>query len=255
MPPFFVIFASSLLLCVKVLLACRDQAPVLPQGSFVCLRNDASPPNGIAALAPFCGVASFFLALAPYLPQGRELSALASELVFTAMAGSFSMASLAAGRVARWLGRPPLVVGALGMETGLAWLRLTVGWIGVAGSPLLLVPALVLEGVGMGLVMAPLAGAVLPGLPARDAWPVAAVLVIMRQFANALGVALIGPVFFDVLEHARSGAGYTAAFGTYLDWLTGLALVLATSVRVLLGRNLPLSALPSCSDTERSAAR
>jgi hypothetical protein len=121
----------------------------------------------------------------------------------------------------------------LGMAIGLAWLRLTVGWIGVAGSPLLLVPALALEGARRGLVMAPLAATVLAGLPARDAGAAAGVLVTMQQ------VALIGLVFFGVLGHARSGAGYATALGTSLDWLTGLALVLAALVGVLLGRNLP----------------
>jgi EmrB/QacA subfamily drug resistance transporter len=190
----------------------------------------------LAVLALFGGVASFFLVLALYLQQGRGLDALAAGLMFTTMAGAFSAASLVAGRVARWLGRPPLLIGALGMAAGLLGLRLTVGWIGTGGSPLLLVPALVLDGAGMGLVMAPLVANVLVGLPARDAGAAAGVLAAVQQFANALGVALIGLVFFGVLAQAPPAAAYATAFSASLDWLVGLALVLALLARIMVRR-------------------
>jgi EmrB/QacA subfamily drug resistance transporter len=204
----------------------------------VLLRTPRFRIGLLAALTLFGGVASFFLVLALYLQQGRGLSALNSGLVFTAMAGAFSVASLAAGRIARGLGRPPLVLGALGMAAGLLGLRATIGWIGTGGSALLLVPALLLDGAGMGLVMAPLAAAALAGLPARDAGAAAGMLVTVQQFANALGVALIGLVFFGVLgpaagQHAEAGS-YAVAIDASLLCLVALALVLAWLVRALL---------------------
>jgi EmrB/QacA subfamily drug resistance transporter len=204
----------------------------------VLLRTPRFRIGLLAALTLFGGVASFFLVLALYLQQGRGLSALDSGMVFTAMAGAFSVASLAAGRITRGLGRPPLVVGALGMAAGLLMLRATVGWIGIGGSPVLLVPALLLDGAGMGLVMAPLAAAALAGLPARDAGAAAGVLVTAQQFANALGVALIGLVFFGTLGPAAGlsdeASGYATAFDASLVCLVALALVLAGLVRTLL---------------------
>jgi EmrB/QacA subfamily drug resistance transporter len=190
----------------------------------------------LAVLALFGGVASFFLVLALYLQQGRGLDALAAGLMFTTLAGAFSAASLVAGRIARRLGRPPLVIGALGMAAGLLGLRVTVGWIGTGGSPLLLLPALLLDGAGMGLVMAPLVANALAGLPARDAGAAAGVLAAVQQFANALGVALIGLVFFGVLAQAPPAAAYATAFGASLDWLVGLALVLAVLARIMVRR-------------------
>jgi EmrB/QacA subfamily drug resistance transporter len=214
----------------------RQQRCAAPLLDPVLLRTPRFRIGLLAALALFGGVASFFLVLALYLQQGRGLGALASGAVFTSLALAFSVTSVAAGRIARWRVRPPLVVGALGMAAGLLGLRLIVGWIGVGGPVLLLMPALVLDGAGMGLVMAPLAASVLAGLPARDAGAAAGVLVSVQQFANALGVALIGLVFFGVQARVPSAAGYGTAFGTSLDWLAGLALVLAALVRVLLGR-------------------
>ena len=209
----------------------RHAAPLIDPALFQIARFRIGL---LAALTLFGGVASFFLVLALYLQQGRGLSPLASGLVFTTMGSAFSVASLAAGRVARVLGGAPLVVGALGMAVGLLGLRLTIGWIGVSGSSLLLVPGLALEGAGMGLVMAPLAAAVLAGLPARDASAAAGVLVTVQQFANALGVALIGLVFFGVLGHAPRPASYASAFDMSLDCLIGLAAMLALLVRRLL---------------------
>ena len=100
----------------------------------------------LAVLALFSGVASFFFVLAFYLQQGRGLAPLASGLVFTTMALAFSVTSLTAARINRWLGRAALPVGALGMAIGLGALRLIVGWNGVGGPLFPLIAALLVDG-------------------------------------------------------------------------------------------------------------
>jgi EmrB/QacA subfamily drug resistance transporter len=181
----------------------------------------------LSALVLFAGVASSFFVLALYLQQGRGLAPLPSGLVFTAMALAFTVTSLLAGRIGRSMGRAPLAPGALGMALGLGALMLTVRWIGVGGGSVAwLLPALAVDGAGMGLVMAPLAAAVLAGLPSHHAGAAAGLLVTVQQFANALGVALVGLVFFGLLRHG----GYDAAFTASLACLAVLALVLAALV-------------------------
>ena len=194
-------------------------------------RPPASASGCWPLLALFGGVASSFFVLALYLQQGRGLAPLPSGLVFTTMAVAFSATSLAAGRIGRRLGRPPLVIGALVMAVGLGALRL-IGrlGIGVRGRPRCW-PPLLLDGAGMGLVMAPLAATVLAGLPAQHAGAAAGVLVTAQQLANALGVALIGLVFFGALGHAPGRAAYGIAFTASLYCLVALALVLAVLVR------------------------
>ncbi len=91
----------------------------------------------------------------------------------------------------------------------------------------------------MGLVMAPLVANVLVGLPARDAGAAAGVLAAVQQFANALGVALIGLVFFGVLAQAPPAAAYATAFSASLDWpeMRGWrTLVLALLARIMVRR-------------------
>ena len=181
----------------------------------------------LSALVLFAGVASSFFVLALYLQQGRGLAPLPSGLVFTAMALAFTVTSLLAGRIGRSMGRAPLAPGALGMALGLGGLVLTVRWIGVVGGSVAwLLPALAVDGAGMGLVMAPLAATVLVGMPSHHAGAAAGLLVTVQQFANALGVALVGLVFFGLLRHG----GYDEAFTASLACLAVLALVLAALV-------------------------
>ncbi len=205
--------------------AARGAAPLLDPALFHLGRFRIGL---VAVLALFGGVASFFLILALYLQEGRGLAPLPSGLVFTTVALSFSATSLGAGRIGQRLGRPPLVIGALGMALGLGALRLIVGGVGTGGPLSLLLAALLVDGAGMGLVMAPLVATVLAGLPGQHAGAAAGVLAAAQQLGNSLGVALLGLVFFGVLAHAAgNAAGYGGAFTAGLDCLVALALVLA----------------------------
>jgi EmrB/QacA subfamily drug resistance transporter len=183
----------------------------------------------IAALTLFGGVASSFFVLALYLQQGRGLAPLPSGLVFSAMAAAFTFTSLSAGRIGRLLRGPTLLLGALGMALGLGMLAAVVGWIGIGGSVAWLIAALLIDGAGMGLVMAPLAATVLSGLPTHHAGAAAGVLATTQQLANALGVALVGLVYFGELRHG----GFATAFIASVTCLAALAVVLALLVRRL----------------------
>jgi EmrB/QacA subfamily drug resistance transporter len=183
----------------------------------------------LAVLLLYSGVASFFFVLALYLQVGRGLDAQASGVVASTMAVGFCITSLAASRIRRRMGRPTLMLGALGMAVGLGALRVTVGLIGADGSVALLVPPLFVDGLGMGLVMAPLISTVLAGLPAADAGSAAGVLASINQFGNALGVAMIGIVYFGLSAHGGSADAFSGA----LDCLIALALMLAAIVQRL----------------------
>jgi EmrB/QacA subfamily drug resistance transporter len=206
--------------------AARGLAPLVDPALF---RDRGFGTGLLAALTLFGGVASSFFVLALYLQQGRGMAPLPSGLVFSAMAVAFTATSLTAARIGHRVGRPTLLPGALTMAAGLAALGVTVAAIGTGASVAWLVAPLLLDGAGMGLVMAPLAATVLAGLPGRHAGAAAGVLVTAQQLANALGVALIGLVYFGVLPHG----GYASAFTASLGCLAVLALLLAALVRRL----------------------
>jgi len=211
-------------------LAAHGRAPLIDPA----LCGERSFTLGLLTVLVFyAGVASFFLVLALYLQQGRGLAPLASGVTFTTLALGFCATSLGGGRLIRRLGRQALAVGALGMAAGLALLGVTVAHVGVGGPVALLAPALLVYGAGMGLVMAPLISTVVAGLPPRHAGAAAGMLTTMQQVGNALGVALIGLIFYGALGHAALRDAYPRAFNASLLYLIALAVAVAVLIQLL----------------------
>lgn len=211
-------------------LGARAQGPLLELTLF---RARAFSIGLVTTLIFWAGMASFFLVLALYLQEGRGLSALAAGAVFSALGLGYLATSLCAGRLGSRLGRQMLAIGALGMAAGLVLLRVVVLGAGATGNIAVLLPALLLDGAGMGMVVAPLTSTVLAGLPARHASAAAGVLATMQQVANALGVAVIGIIFYGTLAHASGQGAYAGAFGASMVYLAILAGAVAVLVQLL----------------------
>jgi EmrB/QacA subfamily drug resistance transporter len=202
--------------------AARGGSPLIDPALF---RERAFTVGLLAQLVFWTGQASFFLVLALYLQQGRALTALASGVVFTAIGAGYLITSSTAHHLARRLGRQVIAAGAVIMVAGLALLRAGavpgagVGW---------LVPGLLVDGLGMGMVLAPLAVTVLARVTPQHAGPAAGVLSTVQQVGNALGVALLGIVFYGAL-----GGGVPHAFRGCLIFLIVVELALAALVQLL----------------------
>ena len=106
--------------------AARGGTPLIDPALF---RERAFTGGLLAQLVFWTGQASFFLILALYLQEGRELTALASGVVFTAIGAGYLVTSSTAHHLARLLGRQVIAVGAVIMAAGLALL-----WAGAAGE-------------------------------------------------------------------------------------------------------------------------
>ena len=211
--------------------AARGGTPLIDPALF---RERAFTGGLLAQLVFWTGQASFFLVLALYLQEGRGLTALASGVVFTAIGAGYLVTSSTAHHLARLLGRQVIAVGAVIMAAGLAllWAGAAAG-AGGAGSEGAagvgwLLPGLLVDGLGMGMVLAPLAVTVLARVSPRHAGPAAGVLSTVQQVGNALGVALLGIVFYGAL-----GGGVPHAFRGCLIFLIVVELVLAGLVQLL----------------------
>jgi MFS family permease len=194
----------------------------------VLFRERAFTAGLLTQLVFWCGQASFFLVLALYLQLGRGLDALRAGLVFTILAAAYLLASMKAPQLTQRLGRQLPALGALVLATGHALLAASVAGVGTTGPVGLLAPALVLAGVGMGLVITPLTATVLASLEPQRAGAAAGALSTMQQVGNALGVAVTGVVFFGA---ARSG--YARAFELSLVQLAVLCVAVAGLTRLL----------------------
>jgi EmrB/QacA subfamily drug resistance transporter len=176
--------------------------------------------------------ASFFLVLALYLQDGRGLSALGSGLMVLPTGIGYFLTSSRSGQVAARLGRQVVTVGALTVATGYGLLAVTavapsthgIGW---------LIPGLAVAGAGMGLVMTPLPAIVLADVQPDQAASASGVLSTAQQAGGAMGVAVIGVVFYHALGGNPLPASFSHAFTLGLDVLLGLNLVVAALAQLL----------------------
>ena len=166
--------------------------------------------------------AAFFFVLAIYLQEGRGFDALFSGTIFAAVGAGYFTALLVAARVAARLRHQVLALGALAVAAGCGVLAASAS----ATSSLELVPGLALVGFGIGLVLVPLSSTVLASIDPEHAGSAAGVLTTAQQVGGALGVAVIGVVFFGA-------PSVHSAFTTCLWLLAGLTVLTAALAQTL----------------------
>lgn len=155
----------------------------------------AAPGFRLGLLAVFVfysAVASFYFVLGLHFQQVLGLQPLASGLLFAVLGAAFFASSMFGARIAAERKTACLATGAALMALGHLW-QLVAALTGPLGVPWML-PGLLLQGAGIGLVMAPLLSTVLAAAPAADAGVASGVVATVQQIGNALGVAAIAAV-------------------------------------------------------------
>jgi MFS transporter, DHA2 family, methylenomycin A resistance protein len=188
----------------------RHPAPMLPPSLFRDGRFTVA--NAAAGAMNLVGIGTLFL-VTLYLQEVRHLSPLAAGAALLPMFAPVAGLAPLAGRLTARVGpRRPAVCGLLLGAAGTALLTL----VGQDTGYLRLVPALVLLGVGLGLLTAPLVSTAVGAVPRERAGLAGGVNNTARQAGGAVGVALFGalagpastPSAFVTGLHA---AGLTAA--------------------------------------------
>jgi MFS family permease len=179
----------------------------------------------VAQVVFWTGQASFFLVFALYIQQGRGLGPLSAGLVFTVIGAGYLITSTTTHRIAAVLGRATVPAGTLLMAVGLVLLWAGVGRTGVSGPVTALIPGLVIDGLGMGMALSPLVSTVLSAMAPGHAGAASGVLSTAMQVGGALGVSVIGVVFYRALA---AGGGYPHAFRASLGYL--IAVEVGTAV-------------------------
>src|SRR5579859_2450731 len=194
-----------------------------PLVNLALFRERAFSAGMLISLTYQMMMASFFLVLALFLQDGLGLSALQSGLIFLPLGLGYFAASVQSGKIAARLGPQVLAVGSLIVSAGYLLLAANLqhgaGW---------LIPGLVVAGVGMGLVIAPMPAIVLAGVKPEYAAAASGVLSTTQQAGGLIGVAVIGAVFYSAL-----GRGYPHAFGLGLAVMAGFGLAVALLVQLL----------------------
>jgi EmrB/QacA subfamily drug resistance transporter len=188
--------------------AARGRSPLVEPKLF---GDRAFVVGSAIAMVLLAGVPAFFLTFSLYVQIGLGFSALHAGLTTLPFALLSAVASGVSIRLAPKLGKRILSVGCVLLITGMAALWLTVKAAGTGINGYEMIPALAVCGAGLGFVIAPLINIILAGIHSGSAGSASGVLTTVQQIGGALGVAIIGIIFFGQVSGyapvvARSGA-------------------------------------------------
>lgn len=216
---------AALLLPLYVGWARRRSHAVLPLRLFAARSFSVA---NVVALGFTAGMFGAVFLLAQYLQVVQGFTPLGVGVRTLPWTAAPMVVAPLAGVLAARLGVRPLLLVGLALQTGsLAWFA----GLAEANSPYsAFVPALVMAGVGMGLVFPSVSNATLDGLPAGDFAIASSANSTIREFGVALGVALLTAVF-ESCGGQISPTGYAGAIGPAL--LTGAGAVAIALVAAL----------------------
>ncbi|MFZ0130254.1 MAG: MFS transporter [Candidatus Dormiibacterota bacterium] len=162
---------------------------------------------GVAISALFiAGIPAFFFTFSLMLQVGLGFSALNAGLTTIPWSMASAFASFMSTRVAPRLGKWTIAIGSALLVVGILGVILTLLIVGTKVTGWDLIPAFLISGLGLGTVIAPLLNIILSGVPSRDAGSASGVLTTFQQLGGAIGVAVVGVVFFGLLSSRATPA-------------------------------------------------
>ena len=195
---------------------------------------------GIAGLAMF----GLFLFLTYYLQLVMHFSPVTSGLAFLPMIGCIILSSNVANIVTlpRFGPRIVITVGMVLGALGLGYLsRLTVHSSYVGG----VLPALILMGLAMGMVMAPSMNTATAGVQPQDSGVAAALVSTMQQVGGSIGTAVLSTIAASVTASYASSHTPVAGFNTVASTHGYATVFLTSAIFFAIGSVLAASFFPS----------
>jgi EmrB/QacA subfamily drug resistance transporter len=197
----------------------RRGTPVIDLGLFAVRSYSLGVLIG---LLYFAGFTTIFFVYTLYLQDGLHYSALLAGLAITPFALGSAGAAALGGRIVNRYGRPLVTIGlalvAAGLAATVVALHLAPG--GAAGWAA--APPLLVAGLGSGLVISPNQTLTLAEVPVARAGSAGAVLQTGQRIGTAVGIAVVGAVFFNRLSASGS---WSVALRTALLVTIGFVLI------------------------------
>jgi len=163
-----------------------------------------------ASLLFFTGIPSFFMILLLTLQEGLGYSPVLAGSVTLGFAAALAVGSARSAAVARKLGSRVLLVGCALMIAGQLAVIGVMYWAGTGLHGWQLLLPMLIAGAGGGFFIAPVTSVVLAGIPARDAGTASGALATAQQVGAALGIAVVGIIFFGLLGLNASSSSASA---------------------------------------------
>ncbi|MET9886284.1 MFS transporter [Streptomyces sp. NPDC006430] len=218
------------------------------------IRKDGSPlvelslfkvksfAGGIAVQLTF-GIATgiFFLVWTLYMQMGLGWSALRAGTTGIPFSLAVSAAAgLSVQKLVPRFGRKVLQAGALTMAAGILLYIWEAQHFGMEIASWQMAAPLVVMGLGMGLIVAPLTDTVLSEVPREHAGSASGLINTTGQMGNALGLGLTSVVYFGLIDDDRVlGAPYVDAFHGALWWIVAVLVVIFAVMFMLPPKSIP----------------
>ncbi len=198
----------------EVFMTKRGSSPLVQPHLF---SHPAFTGGVILALVYFAAFVSIFFTISILWQAGLGHTALEAGIVSIPFALGSIVGASQSGKLAASIGRTVLVIGAGMVAVGLSalWLVLMLTTAGDLTSWDLLLPLLA-SGIGSGLFIAPNAQFIIATVDRQEAGAASGVIATMQRLGSAIGIAVIGSVFFGTLTIPARGrptpADLAAAF-------------------------------------------
>jgi EmrB/QacA subfamily drug resistance transporter len=197
------------LLAVFIAWEQRVEEPMLPMSMF---RSRAFAATNVVSLAMFFGVFGSIFLLAQFFQVAQGHTPLEAGLLTLPWTAMPMFVAPIAGVLSDRIGARPLMASGLALQAG------AVLWLAEASTPTASFPALVLPlmmgGVGMALVFAPAANAVLGAVPPALVGKASGATNAIREVGGVLGISVLSSIFAahgSYASPARFVDGMTAA--------------------------------------------
>src|SRR3954452_23923995 len=231
--------AGTALLAAFVAYEQRTPHPMLPMRFF---RSRGFAATNAVSLVMYFGIFGSIFFLTQVFQTAQGYSALESGLRTLPWTAMPMFVAPLAGLFSDRIGSRPLMVAGLSLQAvAIAWLATVVG----VDTPYLeLVPAFMMGGIGMALVFAPAANAVLPSVRPAEACQASGATNAIREIGGVMGVAILAAVF--------SGSGSYASPATFIEgvqpalWVGAAVLAAGAMAATLVpGRRTGVEAVPA----------
>jgi hypothetical protein len=228
----FVMLGAGAMLIVAFVLYERRRlhAPLIEPG---LMRNRAYTDGIVVALGFFATFAGLLLIVSLFCQLGEGFSPIHAGLTLVPLTVGMVISMVASFALVAKFGRHLLHAGIALAGAGAVTLALTISGAHDV-STMTLLPGLLVSGLGAGLVFGQLFDIILAGVAMDEVGSASGVLNAVQQLASALGVAVLGTVFFSRLT---SGHLPTHALAT-----TAWVALIPLAITFVLAFRLPMQA-------------
>jgi predicted MFS family arabinose efflux permease len=175
----------------------KPKLPLIPLSLF---KDRSFMIGTIIMLVFYIGNFVFVFVLTFYLQNGLGYSPLSSGLIYVPMGIGFLISSLVTPKIVPKLGTGILKIGTIIMVIGYGLLVITgheESNIGLQWRQLL--PCMFIVGIGLGFVVVPLINIIISRAKLDNVGAASGVLNTMMAVGNAIGIAVIGSLFFGMI--------------------------------------------------------